>query len=111
MTTPTVTMVMTPSGADPKDGLSKVVTQIECRFIATDGDARAEVYEAVLMGYPNPDSFKAFADCTADDFLTWLKGVKGDGYDVWKADMEAAAIAALTAPKPFSGDAVSATAD
>lgn len=106
MTTPTVTMIMIPSGATPIGGLIKVVTQIECRFAATDGETSAEVYEAVPMGNPNPASFKAFAECTADDFLTWVKATKGDGYDAWKASMEAAALARLNAPKPFSGVAL-----
>jgi hypothetical protein len=103
-------MTMTPGGADPVGGLRKVVRQIECRFIATDGDAVAAVYEAVTLGDPAPASFKPFADCTADDFLAWVKGAKGAGYETWKAAMEAAAIAGLTAPKPFSGAPVSAPA-
>jgi hypothetical protein len=107
----TVTMTLTPSGRDPLDGLAKVVTQIECRFTASDGSKSADVYEEVFLASPDPADFTAFADVTAADLLVWVQATKGEGYDAWKASMEADATAKLTGPQHFAGATVTAPAE
>lgn len=106
----TVTMTMRPLWLDPLDGLSKVITRVECRFVATDdaGNFNDRIYDVVPMSTPNPATFTQFDQVTASDLLAWVKVAKGDGYDAWRADCETRAIAALTAPKAGTGAAVAA---
>lgn len=109
--TTTSTILLTASGLNLLGGLTDVVTQIEARFVASDGAQSADVFEGISMGAPDPDNFKPIDDCTPADFLAWVMAAKGDGYATWKADMEARAVAKLTAPAPFTRPTVEAPTD
>jgi hypothetical protein len=60
-----------------KDGLSKVVNNIDWRLIATvkDKPYRALHWAKQYIGTPKADSFTNYEDLTKEQVVSWLEGV------------------------------------
>jgi len=90
-----------------QDGLSKVVSNIDWRLIATvDGEKyRAEEWAKQYVSAPDSDTFTAYDELTKEQVIGWLEGILDvpqlKEYLAYKISIQVNPVTALL-PPPFA---------